>query len=252
MTSDILVRSEGQVRAISFNRPDKKNAITTVMYAALADALEEAATDSNVRVVTISSTSDIFTAGNDITDFLAAPADREDPPVFRFLRALASFPKPIVAAVAGQAIGIGTTLLLHSDLVLATPESSFSMPFVDLALIPEAASSMLLPKLIGPQRAAKHLLLCDPFDAQTAFSYGLVSEIVPREALSARMNEIAGRLAAKPPEAIRITKSLLRADEEPVGDRIKRESAYFGERLQSAEAKEVFTAFLEKRPPNFG
>lgn len=251
MTADILIRGQGQVREISFNRPGKKNAITTAMYAALADALEDAAADPAVRVITISSTGDIFTAGNDITDFLAAPRDREDPPVFRFLRALAAFPKPIVAGVVGQAIGIGTTLLLHCDLVLATPDSSFSMPFVDLALVPEAASSLLLPKLIGSQRAAKHLLLCEPFDAQIGFSYGLITEIVSRDALSTRLEEIAARLAAKPPEAVRITKSLLRAGEESVAKRIQRESAYFGERLQSAEAKEVFTAFLEKRPPNF-
>jgi enoyl-CoA hydratase/carnithine racemase len=249
MSDHILVSTTGSVAEIRLNRPEKKNAITAAMYAALADALEAAAADEKVRVVTILANGDMFTAGNDINDFLAAPPLDMDQPVFRFLRAISTFPKPLVAGVQGAAVGVGTTLLLHCDVVVAAPDAAFSLPFVDLALVPEAASSLLLPRLIGPQRAARHLILCDPVDAETALAYGLATEIAP--AVEARVAEIAERIAAKPPEAVRLTKSLLKAEAEPVHARIAREAEAFASRLTSAEAREAFQAFFEKRPPNF-
>jgi enoyl-CoA hydratase/carnithine racemase len=171
--------------------------------------------------------------------------------VFRFLRAISTFPKVLVAGVQGAAVGVGTTLLLHCDLVVAAPDAVFSLPFVDLALVPEAASSLLLPRLIGPQRAARHLILTDPIDAEAALAYGFVTQIAPEGGLEARVREIADRIAAKPPEAVRLTKSLLKAADEPVDARIAREAQAFASRLTSAEAREAFQAFFEKRPPNF-
>jgi enoyl-CoA hydratase/carnithine racemase len=252
MTDDILISSDGPVRALRFNRPHKKNAITAAMYSALAEGLEAAAADPAVRVVTVTGQGDTFTAGNDLKDFMETPPLGQDQPVFRFLRAISSFPKPLVAGVSGAAVGVGTTLLLHCDLVVAAPSAIFSMPFVDLALVPEAASSMLLPRLIGPQRAAKHLILNEPFDVETALAYGLVTEIVAEAELQPRVDAIARRIAAKPPEAVRLTKALLRGPDEPVDARMAREGEAFAGRLQSAEAMEAFRAFFEKRPPDFG
>jgi enoyl-CoA hydratase/carnithine racemase len=252
MASDeILVSTDGDVRTIRINRPSKKNAITAAMYAAMADALEAAAGDPGVRVAVILGEGDTFTAGNDLKDFIEIPPLDQDQPVFRFLRAISSFPKPLVAGVSGLAVGVGTTLLLHCDIVVATPDARFSLPFVDLALVPEAASSMLLPRLIGHQRAARHLMLGDPFDAETALAYGIVSEIVEAAGLGARVSEIARRIAAKPPEAVRLTKALLKRGEESVASRMEQEGEAIGARLQSAEAREAFQAFFEKRPPKF-
>lgn len=248
---DIIVSADGPVAALRLNRPDKKNAITSAMYGALADALEAAAGDDGVRAATLLGSGGVFTSGNDLGDFMQAPPLDMDQPVFRFLRAISSFPKPLVAGVDGLAVGVGTTLLLHCDLVLATPGAAFSLPFVDLALVPEAASSLLLPRLIGPQRAAKHLMLCDQFDSAAALGYGLVAEIVDAEKLEARVSETALRLAAKPPEAVRLTKRLLRQEGGTVAGRIAEEAALFAERLKSAEAAEAFRAFFEKRPPDF-
>jgi enoyl-CoA hydratase/carnithine racemase len=252
MTDEILRSIDGPVMNIRINRPDKKNAITVAMYAAMADAFEAAASDPAIRVVTISGEGELFTAGNDLRDFQQSRAGGPDMPVFRFLRAIASFPKVVVAAVAGQAIGIGTTMLLHCDLVIAAPDAVFSMPFVDLALVPEAASSLLLPRLIGRQCAAKHLILGDPFDAETALRYGLVTEICTRDELQGRLARVAGRIAAKPPEAVAITKRLLTRTDGSVADRMAEEGQLFEQRLQSGEAAEAFRAFFEKRTPNFG
>lgn len=248
---DILVTANGPVMEIRFNRPDKKNAITVAMYSAMADALEQAAADKAIRVVTITGNGGIFTAGNDIKDFQQARPGGEEMPVFRFLRAIAAFPKVIIAGVEGAAIGIGTTMLLHCDLVVATTSASFAMPFVDLALVPEAASSLLLPRLIGRQRSAKHLLLAEPFDAETAFDYGIVTELVAEDELQERVPAMALRIAAKPPEALRITKQLITSTDGTIGERMAAEGKLFEQRLRSAEAAEAFTAFLEKRPPDF-
>jgi enoyl-CoA hydratase/carnithine racemase len=250
MTDDILTTRSGPVLELRLNRPDKKNAITTAMYAALAAALGAAADDAEVRVVTMIGSGGTFTSGNDLKDFQQAPALDMDQPVFHFLHAISTFPKMLVAGVEGAAVGVGTTLLLHCDLVLAAPNALFSLPFVDLGLVPEAASSLLLPDLIGRHRAAKHLILGDPFDAETALGYGLVTDIVLSD-LEARVRSVADRIAAKPPEAVRLTKRLLRSNEEAVRTRIDEEARLFAGRLTSSEAAEAFAAFFEKRPPNF-
>lgn len=250
MTEIELTIADG-LMDLQLNRPAKKNAITVAMYAALADAVEQAAADPAIRVLTIRGTREIFTAGNDLRDFQQAPSQSDDMPVFRFLRAIAACPKVVIAAVAGPAVGIGTTMLLHCDLVLAAPSATFSMPFVDLALVPEAASSLLLPRMIGRQRSARHLILGEPFDADTAFAYGIVTHVVPEAELETSLRAMALRVAAKPPEAVRITKQLLLSPDDGVIERIDREGALFAERLGSAEAAEALAAFFEKRPPDF-
>ena len=251
MADEILVARTGPVMEIRINRPDKKNAITVAMYAALADAFEAAAADHGIRVVTISGNGGIFTAGNDLRDFQQSREGGPDMPVFRFLRAISTCPKIVIAGVNGQAIGIGTTMLLHCDLVIAGENALFSLPFVDLALVPEAASSLLLPRLIGRQRAAKHLMLAEPFDARTAAGYGMVTDVCPEDEVEAKLAAAANRIAAKPPEAIQITKRLITSTDASVADRMTEEGRLFEERLQSAEAREAFTAFFEKRPPKF-
>jgi enoyl-CoA hydratase/carnithine racemase len=247
MSEHILVESSGPVLALRLNRPDKKNALTHAMYSALADALERAAHDETVRVATILGSGGAFTAGNDLKDFMETPPVGADQPVFRFLRGISSFPKPLIAGVTGPAVGVGTTMLLHCDLVAAAPSALFHMPFVDLGLVPEAASSMLFPRLVGPQLAAKHLILGEPFDAETALRYGVIGEIVAEEALEARVGELAARIAAKPPEGVRLTKQLIRGEAEPIAARIEREGELFSRRLHSAEAAEAFRAFFERR-----
>lgn len=251
MADDILAIHSGRILELRLNRPDKKNAITAAMYGGLADALGSAAADPGVRVVTLVGSGGTFTSGNDLKDFQQSPPLDMNQPVFRFLAAISTFPKILVAGVEGPAVGVGTTMLLHCDLVLAAPSAMFSLPFVDLALVPEAASSLLLPDLIGRHRAAKHLILGDPFDAETALRYGLVTDIVSGD-LEARVRSTAERVAAKPPEAVQLTKRLLRPDPDATRARIKEEAELFAARLTSAEAAEAFTAFFEKRPPNFG
>ena len=252
MSDEILVTNAGPVMEIRINRPDKKNAITVAMYAALADAFEAAAADRSVRVVTIAGNGGLFTSGNDLRDFQQTREGGPDMPVFRFLRAISTCPKVVIAGVVGQAIGIGTTMLLHCDLVVAAESAIFSLPFVDLALVPEAASSLLLPRLIGRHLAAKHLILGDPFDRDTALRYGLVTEICGEDELDLRLENMARRIAAKPPEAVMLTKRLLTSTDASIPERMAEEGRMFEERLRSAEAKEAFTAFFEKRPPKFG
>jgi enoyl-CoA hydratase/carnithine racemase len=252
MADEILATRSGAILEVRLNRPDKKNAITVAMYAALADAFEQAAAEPAIRAVTIAGNGGLFTAGNDLKDFQQSREGGPDMPVFRFLRAIASCPKIVIAGVTGPAIGIGTTMLLHCDLVLAAPSALFSLPFVDLALVPEAASSLLLPRLIGRQRAARHLILAEPFDAETALHYGLVTEICGEDEIDLRLGDMAGLIAAKPPEAVMLTKRLLTSTDASIAERMAEEGRLFEERLRSAEAKEAFTAFFEKRPPNFG
>ena len=252
MLGEILAIRSGAILEIRLNRPDKKNAITVAMYAALADAFEQAGSDPAIRAITIAGNGGLFTAGNDLHDFQQSRDGGPDMPVFRFLRAISSCPKIVIAGVGGQAIGIGTTMLLHCDLVLAAPNALFSLPFVDLALVPEAASSLLLPRLMGHQRAAMHLILAEPFDAETALRYGLVTEICGENELDLRVEETARRIAAKPPEAVMLTKRLLTSTDASIPERMAEEGRMFEERLRSAEAREAFTAFFEKRPPKFG
>ena len=246
----VAAEVDGRVLHLALDRPDKKNALTRAMYARLADALEAAASDAAVRAVVLSGRGGAFTGGNDLGDFMMDPPTGPDSPVFRFLQQAAGFPKPLVAAVAGPAIGIGTTILLHCDLAYAAPGALFKLPFVDLGLVPEAASSVLLPRLAGPARAAELLLFGEAFTAETAHDVGLVNAVV--EDPVGRALERARELAEKPPAAVRQTKALLRHDAaEAVGAAMAREGALFVERLGSQEAQEAFTAFFEKRPPDF-
>ena len=247
MSEHILIETSGPTLALRLNRPDKKNALSHAMYAALADVLEAAADDPAISVATIVSSGGTFTSGNDLKDFMETPPVGADKPVYRFINAIASFPKMLIAGVTGPAVGIGTTMLLHCDLVVATPSALFHMPFVDLGLVPEAGSSLLFPRLVGPQRAARHLILGEPFDAETALRYGVIGEIVEEVGLEARVQELARRVAAKPPEGVRLTKQLIRGELGPVQERIKAEGELFARRLHSAEAAEAFRAFFEKR-----
>ncbi|HVI06435.1 MAG TPA: enoyl-CoA hydratase [Sphingomicrobium sp.] len=253
MNEHIRVERDGGILAITLARPERRNAITVAMYAALADAIEEAASDPGIRVITICGEGQDFAAGNDLGDFLnALPRDTTEIPVWRFLRALATCETPIVAGVQGNCVGIGTTMLLHCDLVIADETARFSLPFVDLALVPEAASSLLFPRLAGRRGAARHLLLCEPFGVEEAQAMGLISHRANPGMLRSRLDEVLAALLAKPPEALKQTQRLLRHGlKEEVLDRMELESSLFAERLQSSEVKEAISAFFEKRKPNF-
>lgn len=250
---DILSSKANGVLTIEFNRPDKKNAITAAMYQALADAVSEGERDASVRAILIVGKPEIFTAGNDLEDFRSNSGDLSpDRPVAQFMRALSTMSKPVVAGVAGAAVGIGTTLLLHCDLVYAADNAKFSMPFSQLGLCPEFASSMLLPQLAGYQRAAEKLLLGEAFLAQEAYEIGLVSKVVPAAELRAFVEKQAAKLAALPASSLRATKALMRGKQaDAIKAQMADENKYFGEMLGAPEAKEAFAAFFEKRKPDF-
>ena len=249
MSEHVRVERDGAVLAITLNRPERRNAITVAMYAALADAIAGAWEDGQTRLITIRGEGQDFAAGNDLADFLEArPRDDEEIPVWRLLRALAECEIPIIAAVHGNCVGIGTTMLLHCDLVIADPATRFSLPFVDLALVPEAASSLLLPRLAGRRRAARYLLLAEPFGAAEALDIGLVSHVAPEGGLKPALDKIVETLLAKPPEALRLTQSLLRhGAREEILARMKLESDQFAERLTSPEVKDAIAAFFASR-----
>jgi enoyl-CoA hydratase/carnithine racemase len=251
MTEHVRVERNGAVLAITLARPDRRNAITVAMYAALADAIEGAAGDPSVRAITFAGEGQDFAAGNDLADFLQAlPRGDEEIPVWRFLRALAQCEIPLVAAVHGNCVGIGTTMLFHCDLVIAAEDARFSMPFVDLGLVPEAASSLLLPRLAGQRRAARYLLLGEPFGADEALAIGLASHVVAAGALDESLSATVAALLAKPPEALRKTRGLLRhGSRDEILERMKLESGMFAERLASSEVKAAITAFFERRKP---
>ncbi|NMM78938.1 enoyl-CoA hydratase [Acidovorax sp. SRB_24] len=250
---DILVHTEAGVTTITLNRVDKKNSLTRAMYATLADTLAQAEADASVRAVLLQGDITVFSAGNDIGDFLAQPPAEQDAPVFRFLHAIAAFPKPLVAAVCGPAVGIGTTMLFHCDLVYAGDNAAFSMPFVNLGLCPEAASSLLAPRLLGYHRAAEALLLGEPFMAEAAMEVGLVNRVVPPTECNAIAQAQARKLAAKPLSSLIETKRLMKKGMlEPVLERMAEEGASFGRMLREPAAREAFTAFMEKRRPDFG
>jgi enoyl-CoA hydratase/carnithine racemase len=253
MSEHVRVERDGAVLAITLARPERRNAITVAMYAALADAVEGAARDPGIRVITVRGEGQDFAAGNDLADFLTAlPRDATDIPVWRLLRALATCETPIVAAVHGNCVGIGTTMLLHCDLVIADESARFSMPFVDLGLVPEAASSLLFPRFAGRRRAARYLLLGEPFGVEEAELVGLVSHCADAGRLEEKLAAIVASLLAKPPEALRQTQRLLRAGaQDEILERMSRENGLFAERLVSAEVKEAINAFFEKRKPNF-
>lgn len=240
------------VAQIRISRPDKKNALTASMYSALAEAIRAAETDPAVRAIVILGSEGVFTAGNDLQEFLRDPPVDPDRPVYRFMAALSGAEKVVIAGVSGLAVGIGTTLLLHCDLVVAGRGSRFSLPFVNLGLVPEFASSLLLPQLIGRQLTGKHLFLAEPFDAATALTYGIVSEVVDDAEVDAVTLEWASRVAAKAPGAIRETKRLLKPDALQIAQRITSEATVFSAQLSSRDAKEALSAFVEKRVPRFG
>jgi enoyl-CoA hydratase/carnithine racemase len=251
--SHILVERQGAIQRITINRPEKKNALTAAMYTAFTEAILAAERDPGVRVMLIAGAGDAFTAGNDLQDFLAhAPRGAGPRPVLDFLHVFSHAAKPIVAAVHGVAVGVGTTMLAHCDLVYAAEGTKFSMPFVNLGLCPENASSFLLPAILGYQRAAELLMFGEPFDAAKAREIGLVNAVVPPAELAATATAAAQKLAAKPPASLRLTKRLMRRAWLPeIEAALAEESKAFAERLSSPEAKEAFTAFLEKRAPDF-
>ncbi|MGE4239926.1 enoyl-CoA hydratase [Ramlibacter sp.] len=250
--SDILTHTEAGVTTVTLNRLERKNSLTVAMYAQLAEALARAKADASVRVLLLQGHETVFSAGNDLNDFLKGDIGGDDPPVFRFLRGIASFPKPIVAAVCGPAVGVGTTMLLHCDLVYAGDNAAFSLPFVNLGLCPEAASSLLLPQMFGYHRAAEALLLGEPFLAEAALEVGLVNRVLPPMEANAYAQQVARKLAAKPASSLAETKRLMKKGQhELVLRQMDEEGASFHRMLREPAAKEAFGAFLEKRRPDF-
>ncbi|HEX6295069.1 MAG TPA: enoyl-CoA hydratase-related protein [Burkholderiales bacterium] len=251
MSGEVIATTAGRVARIALARPEKKNALTGEMYAQLAAALLAAGRDPQVRVVLLHGSRECFTAGNDISDFLKR-APGESSPVFGLFQVLPALEKPVVAAVAGPAVGIGTTLLLHCDLVFAAADARLQLPFVPLGIVPEFGSTLLLPRLSGYQRAAKLLLLGQPFTAQEAFEAGIVTEVVSKETLFEKAEAAAAMLAALPPESLKLTKRLMKqGTAKELEARIAEEGRMFIERLASPEAKEAMSAFLEKRKADF-
>ncbi|CAN2239866.1 enoyl-CoA hydratase [Candidatus Planktophila versatilis] len=244
--SEITSTRIGQTQVIRFNRPEKMNAITRDMYAGLTSALNDAAGDFGVRAVVITSEGDHFTAGNDIKDFMANPPTEESSDVARFLASLLEFPKPLIAAVKGNAVGVGTTMLLHCDIVIASPNTSFSMPFTSLGLVPEAGSTKLFPELVGYQRAARIFMTGDPFTADEAKEMGLVETITSDPEKVAM--EIAEQIGQQPPQAIINTKALMKAGKhDAVAAVMKAEFQIFALALQSEEAADAFIKFMSKK-----
>ena len=250
MSEHIEVARDGHIVSLRFARPDKRNAITAGMYSLLADVLADAEDDAEIRVVVLLGSGGSFTAGNDIGDLLEAPPTEPDAPVMAFLQALARNTVPLVAGVEGDAVGIGTTMLLHCDMVLATPQARFRLPFVDLGFVPEAGSTLLLPRIMGHARAAELVMLAEFFGGEQAHALGIVNRLVAPGAIEEATMEVARTLAAKPPHALRETKRLMK-DGAAIEAAIRREAEVFGARMVSAEAREAFRAFTEKRKPDF-
>lgn len=250
--TDILQHREGAVLTLTFNRTERKNSITTAMYAAMSEMLAAAQTDDGIKVVLYQGDEGVFTAGNDIQDFLNNPPKTPDAPVFTYLRTLAGFTKPLLAAVCGPAVGIGTTMLLHCDMVYAGDNAMFSMPFVNLGVCPEAGSSVLLPQLVGQHRASELLLTGGATDAGAAAEMGLVTRVLPPGEVNAFAQEQAQRLAGKPMRSLLETRRLLRARTcSQVLEAIEEEARVFAQMLEEAPAQEALTAFVEKRRPDF-
>ena len=252
MSEHIKIEKDGGILSLTMARPDKKNALTNAMYGALADAIEAAETDTSVRVVLIRGEGDMFTSGNDLGDFaaIASGSFKGERHVSRFVQALVKSSRPLVAAVQGRAVGIGTTMLLHCDLVVLAENALLSTPFVSLALVPEAASSLLMPLRVGYARAYEMFALGEAVDAKSAFAWGLANRVVPLDRLDAEARTLASRLAKQPAGAISATKRLMR-NPELLMAQIKAESEQFAARLQTVEAREAFAAFAERRPPDF-
>ena len=256
MTTEILQRREEGVLTLTFNRLERKNSITAAMYGVLADALQQAAGDSAIRAAVIQGHETVFCAGNDIGDFRNSKTAGPDAPApgqaGRFMRAAAAFPKPLLAAVCGHAVGIGVTMLFHCDLVYAGDNAVFSMPFVNLGLCPENASSLLAPRLFGYHRAAEALLLGEPFSAEAAREVGLVNRVVPPPECNALAQEQARKLASKPSSSLMTTKKLMKSgQQQDVLRRMDEEGAHFARLLGEPAAREAMTAFVQKRKPDF-
>lgn len=251
MSQSVIVTRNDRVLEVAFNRPEKKNALTREMYGAVVGALEAATNDPAIRVVLLTGNGDTFTSGNDIKDFQARAARNERSAASPFLTALSGFRKPLVAAVNGAAIGVGTTMLAHCDLIVAARTARFVMPFTSLGLVPEAGSSLLFPQLVGLQRANALLLLGESLDAETAHAWGFVHQVIDNDALMDAARAIATRLAGLPPQAVRLTKRLIRDGKPDLPGRIGEELAVFHDRVTSPEAGEAFQAFVEKRKPDF-
>ena len=248
MTEHIEVTRDGAVQILRFNRPEKKNAITNAMYHALTDALAAAEADDAIAVHVLLGHPGVFTAGNDVGDFLqlAQNIDFSEAGVTRYLRLQPDIEKPLLAGVDGLAVGIGTTLLFHCDMVFATPDSRFMTPFVDLGLVAENASSLMAPRIIGAQRAFELLALGEAFSAERAEAAGMINAVLPAAEMETRTLETAQRLAAKPRQALRLTKALLKGDVRPIHAASEKETALFGERLGSDEARAAFMAFMSR------
>lgn len=252
MTTDVTVTKADGVQTITLNRPQKKNALTPEMNAAIADALIAGEADRSVRVHLITGSGGSYCAGNDIGDFANQNAGKADgAAVSRMIQTLPVLEKPLIAAVDGVAVGVGATMLLHCDLVYASPAAVFTFPFLNLALVPEAASSLLLPAMLGRHRAAALFYFGEKLTAEDALKMGFVNEVVPKDDLAAHALGKAKALAAKPPGATKLVKKLLKGEVQPILNRMLEEGAHFRAQLQTDEAREAFTAFLEKRQPDF-
>lgn len=252
---EILTNINDGILTINFNRPEKKNAITFGMYQAMADAINASNEDKNVSVILITGKPEVFTAGNDLEDFMkhaGSLASEDMPPVYQFMHALNDAQKPVIAAVAGNAVGIGTTLLMHCDMIYAADNAKFSMPFTPLGLCPEYASSMVFQQIVGYQRAAEKLLLGEAFLAQEAFEMGFINKVLPVEELLPYAEKQAAKIAALPAKSIRLTKSLMKANQpQAIREKMNEENAHFGAMLSQPEAREAMMAFFQKRKPDF-
>ena len=252
MSDAIEVSISDQILTIRIQRPEKLNAITHDMYTQMIGAFEQAESDAQVKAIFITGTEDTFTSGNDLGDFLNKPPAGQDSPVFNFLKALSGLKKPLIAAATGSAVGIGTTIFLHCDLVYLGESAKLKLPFVNLGLCPEAASSYLLPALVGHLRASQAILLGETITAQQALNWGLANECYPDETYQAMAYEKAKKLVKQPAASVRLSKQLLKQSQETiVSERMAEEGEHFVNRLVSPEAKEAFTAFMEKRIPDF-
>ncbi|QGZ93336.1 enoyl-CoA hydratase-related protein [Terricaulis silvestris] len=250
MTEHVKATTANDILTLVIDRPDKKNALTNAMYGALADALERAEKDSEVAAILIRGEGDMFTAGNDVSEFAAGASDNEPPHVGRFLRALIASSRPVVAAVQGRAVGVGTTMLLHCDYVILAEGAQLTTPFVNLALVPEAASSLLLPSRIGHARAFAMFALGEPLSAQDALAWGIANKVAPASEFIAVAEQVAARLAKQPLGAVMATKRLMR-DAAAMTRQMEAESEQFQARLASPEAQEAFAAFAQRRAPDF-
>jgi enoyl-CoA hydratase/carnithine racemase len=252
MTEHIKIEKRDNILTLTFARPDKKNALTNAMYGALADAIVAAETDPAARVIVLRGEGDMFTSGNDLGDFaaIATGAMKGERHVSRFLQALVTSTRPLVAAVQGRAVGVGTTMLLHCDFVLLAENAQLTTPFINLALVPEAASTLLMPLRIGYARAYEMFAFGEAMDAPTALSAGIANRVLPLDRLHAEAAAVAARLAKLPAGSLAATKRLMR-NPAVLSAQISAESQCFAERLQTAEAREAFTAFAERRPPDF-